>query len=70
MEQAICERCLGPFLFEQKAGIADPTECKVCVKLGDRSLVWFLRAFEEAETEEDRILIRKRFAVAKGRSTT
>ena len=66
MDRTVCERCLNSFEFSGDGPA--PTECRVCVKLGDRSLVWFLRAFGEAETDTDRTDVLRRFEAAKGRA--
>ena len=42
--------------------------CKVCDKLGDRSLLWYGRAYQAATTDEERAAIKQRFAAARGRS--
>jgi hypothetical protein len=42
--------------------------CRVCDKLGDRSLVWFQRAIAEASTDAEKASLRERFALAFGRS--
>ena len=42
--------------------------CSLCVKLGDRSLVWLLGALRDAETDEERQEYMRRFRAARGRS--
>ena len=70
METAVCARCLHPFMRQEATGeVPAETEDAVCRKLGDRSLVWFLRAYREAEGDDERANIRRRFDAARGRST-
>lgn len=47
---------------------SDEDECKVCQKLGDRSLTRFMRLIRESKSDEERAEIRRRFDAAKGRS--
>lgn len=47
--------------------MANPV-CTLCKKLGDRSLVWFGRAWAAATSDEERAEIKRRFAAARGRS--
>lgn len=62
-----CERCGVPFPRPDAEGA--PRECAVCLKLGDRSLLWFLRAYKGSQNEGERADVLRRFHAAKGRST-
>lgn len=66
-----CERCGYPFEWWPTNTVqSPPPECPTCVKLGDRSLLWFMQAIRAAQTPEERHVIRQRFDAAKGRSWT
>ena len=44
-------------------------ECGLCRMLGDRCLVWYMRAMKEAGTDKAAVAeLRARFAAARGRS--
>jgi hypothetical protein len=53
--------------MEGTPGHPAPEECAVCLKLGDRSLVWFMREMRGAD-DEQRAELRARFAAARGNS--
>jgi hypothetical protein len=69
LELAVCGRCRVGFLRpEATPAVPAELECRVCVKLGDRSLVWFMREMREATDDRRRQELHERFAAARGRS--
>jgi hypothetical protein len=63
LEEGTCDRCGG--VAHRAFETEDRFVCVLCRKLGDRSLVWFMRAYKEADNK--RVII-DRFRAAKGRS--
>lgn len=64
----LCDHCRQTYFREEGPSPEVPT-CQLCVKLGDRSLTWFLRAYREADTDEERDTVITRFRKARGRAT-
>lgn len=73
LEETTCVQCGTSYYVTGGSLITDvaPSDgtCAVCLKLGDRSLLWLLRAMKDARSDEERATIRARFAAAKDRST-
>lgn len=63
-----CANCGILLRLELGTTITPDLECKVCEKLGDRSLLRFMREMREARSDEERAALRARFDAAKGRS--
>jgi len=63
-----CNRCGCTFTYPERVGQVPPEECNICVKLGDRSLVSYMRRMQLAKSPEERAAIRALFDAAKGRS--
>lgn len=61
----ICSRCDRP--VRDVEPVVDG-ECPVCAKLGDRSLIWFIKEMQRAATPEERAELRARFDAARSRS--
>lgn len=65
VEWVKCERCENNFaLFDEQVF----TECAVCRKLGNRSLVWLLNAVKGKSAEEIKVIM-ELFNDAKGSSS-
>jgi hypothetical protein len=69
MEPYTCDRCgTEDFRNVDPPTILRQKRCATCVKLGDRSLLWYMREMRAATTDEQRAELRARFAAAKGNS--